>query len=387
MSSNGNHKKHTHARDLLTEEQQHTLRSKVNKIEKLRSEIVSLSKPLLQSGANWPKHVTTGTLAIFQDEESWNSINRIHKRPKIMGDVKGSSWSSIKDTLNLNSEDESRSESESSTDTVKFNTDDMVTLGSMPMEEETIVVKCSNCQRPVLPSKFRKHAETCLGDRLISSALSNQEYALKSSDKKRRLRPGSIEDTDTDTESNGKPILEKKKSKKLRRGKAPLDLDKQCGVIYGPDGLPCTRSITCKTHSMSAKRAVEGRSQPYNVLLAAYQKKPIIKSIGNDIVLNDSEQLLKHHKKLQEKSLLLHSNKPSKSEPLAKQGKEEEFYADSDEELENVMQALQFSQPRPLAEKHYSYTKRKRQCIRLRTILLDAITPKIGIENDGFRHS
>lgn len=31
---------------------------------------------------------------------------------------------------------------------------------------------------------------------------------------------------------------------------------------------------------MSAKRAVEGRSQPYNVLLAAYQKKPIIKSIG-----------------------------------------------------------------------------------------------------------
>lgn len=67
-------------------------------------EIVSLSKPLLQSGANWPKHVTTGTLAIFQDEESWNSINRIHKRPKIMGDVKGSSWSSIKDTLNLNSE-------------------------------------------------------------------------------------------------------------------------------------------------------------------------------------------------------------------------------------------------------------------------------------------
>lgn len=34
----------------------------------------------------------------------------------------------------------------------------MVTLGSMPMEEETIVVKCSNCQRPVLPSKFRKHA-------------------------------------------------------------------------------------------------------------------------------------------------------------------------------------------------------------------------------------
>lgn len=56
---------------------------------------------------------------------------------------------------------------------------------------------------------------------------------------------------------------------------APLDLDKQCGVIQIPNGTPCTRSLTCKSHSMGAKRAVAGRSQPYDVLLAAYQKKAI----------------------------------------------------------------------------------------------------------------
>lgn len=63
---------------------------------------------------------------------------------------------------------------------------------------------------------------------------------------------------------------------------APLDLDKQCGVIQGQNNLPCTRSLTCKSHSMGAKRAVEGRSQPYDVLLQAYQKKSIGRPNGKE---------------------------------------------------------------------------------------------------------
>jgi SAGA-associated factor 73 len=39
------------------------------------------------------------------------------------------------------------------------------------------------------------------------------------------------------------------------------------------DGVACARSLTCKSHSMGAKRAVAGRSLPYDMLLAAYQKK------------------------------------------------------------------------------------------------------------------
>jgi hypothetical protein len=52
----------------------------------------------------------------------------------------------------------------------------------------------------------------------------------------------------------------------------PVDVEKQCGVIL-PNGQPCARSLTCKSHSMGAKRAVPGRSLPYDMLLAAYQKK------------------------------------------------------------------------------------------------------------------
>lgn len=51
----------------------------------------------------------------------------------------------------------------------------------------------------------------------------------------------------------------------------PVDVEKQCGVLK--DGVPCARSLTCKSHSMGAKRAVPGRSLPYDMLLTAYQKK------------------------------------------------------------------------------------------------------------------
>ncbi|EIW72129.1 hypothetical protein TREMEDRAFT_24715, partial [Tremella mesenterica DSM 1558] len=45
----------------------------------------------------------------------------------------------------------------------------------------------------------------------------------------------------------------------------PINLDKQCGVI-NDKLLPCSRSLTCKSHTVGAKRAVIGRSQPYDVL-------------------------------------------------------------------------------------------------------------------------
>jgi len=53
---------------------------------------------------------------------------------------------------------------------------------------------------------------------------------------------------------------------------APVDVEKRCGVQLAHDAL-CASSLTCKTHSMGAKCAVLGRSQPYDILPAAYQKK------------------------------------------------------------------------------------------------------------------
>lgn len=53
----------------------------------------------------------------------------------------------------------------------------------------------------------------------------------------------------------------------------PVDVEKQCGVYDPEKGTRCARSLTCKSHSMSAKRAVPGRSQPYDTLLSLWQRK------------------------------------------------------------------------------------------------------------------
>ena len=51
----------------------------------------------------------------------------------------------------------------------------------------------------------------------------------------------------------------------------PIDLDRQCGVINDKN-LPCSRSLTCKTHTVGAKRAVEGRTRPYDLLYLEWQR-------------------------------------------------------------------------------------------------------------------
>jgi SAGA-associated factor 73 len=59
------------------------------------------------------------------------------------------------------------------------------------------------------------------------------------------------------------------KLKELSRSnqKQRLDYDKNCGVIISSTGLPCLRSLTCKSHSLTSKRKVEGRSKPFDDLL------------------------------------------------------------------------------------------------------------------------
>lgn len=54
--------------------------------------------------------------------------------------------------------------------------------------------------------------------------------------------------------------------------RAPVDIEKQCGVIHRED-VACARALTCKSHSMGSKRAVPGRSMPFDMLLADFQRK------------------------------------------------------------------------------------------------------------------
>ena len=79
------------------------------------------------------------------------------------------------------------------------------------------------------------------------------------------------DDDDKDKEPKKKKKKDEPKPKQAKT-KGPVDVEKQCGVLL-PNNQQCARSLTCKSHSMGAKRAVPGRSLPYDMLLAQYQKK------------------------------------------------------------------------------------------------------------------
>ncbi|WWC95171.1 hypothetical protein V866_002025 [Kwoniella sp. B9012] len=106
-----------------------------------------------------------------------------------------------------------------------------------------------------------------IGDDDISVDLSNYKGLKKSEIKKIKKEKLRLE---------RKEAKDKEKSevaeRKRMRATNPINLDRQCGVI-NDKSAPCARSLTCKTHTVGAKRAVQGRSRPYDELYLEWQRE------------------------------------------------------------------------------------------------------------------
>lgn len=63
------------------------------------------------------------------------------------------------------------------------------------------------------------------------------------------------------------------------------DPDKHCGVKTGDMDKPCTRSLTCKTHSLTLRRSVVDRSKVFDELLAEHRasKEAALRAAGIEI--------------------------------------------------------------------------------------------------------
>ncbi|XP_010983126.3 ataxin-7-like protein 1 isoform X8 [Camelus dromedarius] len=97
---------------------------------------------------------------------------------------------------------------------------------------------------------------------------------------------------------NGKGILSSTIDKKHQNGtknnnkpyrrlsEREFDPNKHCGVLDPETKKPCTRSLTCKTHSLSHRRAVPGRKKQFDLLLAEHKAKSREKEV------KDKEHLL-----------------------------------------------------------------------------------------------
>jgi SAGA-associated factor 73 len=179
-----------------------------------------------------------------------------------------------------------------------------------PFEDTPEIVQCKHCKKPVLKLAATAHVKDCLKKKQEKAqkkreAKEAKDAALRkernggvspdpSVDEEAGKRgtvsarktaldgdgggkkvPGKKRKADDDDDVKGPSAKKKKKEEVKPKGgkpKGPVDVEKQCGVVLA-NGQQCARSLTCKSHSMGAKRAVPGRSLPYDVLLNQYQKK------------------------------------------------------------------------------------------------------------------
>lgn len=180
-----------------------------------------------------------------------------------------------------------------------------------PREEDHLeTVVCKTCKRPVLKQNAADHIRGCIrakqekarkkkeardaanrakagekegdeegdkgdGDDSVKAQKGATKSAVKGTAED-GSKKGKKRKADGDEENKDKEPKKKKKKDEAKpktgKTKGPVDVEKQCGVPL-PNGAHCARSLTCKSHSMGAKRAVPGRSLPYDMLLQMYQKK------------------------------------------------------------------------------------------------------------------
>ncbi|KAL8802054.1 MAG: hypothetical protein Q9182_004067 [Xanthomendoza sp. 2 TL-2023] len=272
-------------------------------------------------------------------------------------------------------------------------------------------VRCKHCRKPVLTSLMVSHVKTCPEKKkkkdnnkdklpkkkdskdVLSKSMANNEEkdgeipdddsvagkinvaeataegissvkGLTKSAKKPAVKEATTSTNDNSSKKTKKRKAEvegdkepkKKKLKKdeppkpkIPKPKGPVDVEKQCGVLL-PNGGYCARSLTCKSHSMGAKRGVPGRSMPYDFLLAQYQKK------------NQAKQ----------QKAAMDANAPLVDDTDAN------LPVDSDEEKEAVMAGLARWRPQPLAQHVFVGRRTKYNRIRVKEALAQALAGQRG---------
>ncbi|XP_076861655.1 uncharacterized protein atxn7l1 isoform X2 [Brachyhypopomus gauderio] len=110
---------------------------------------------------------------------------------------------------------------------------------------------------------------------------------------------------------------EAKVSKHRRVSGRIYDPNKHCGVLDPETKRPCTRSLTCKTHSLTHRRAVPGRRKEFDILLAEHKGRAKEKETGQKKEAVNS-QSTRSSQSLNTSSSLLSSCQNGKTTPPLK---------------------------------------------------------------------
>lgn len=146
---------------------------------------------------------------------------------------------------------------------------DIGNMGEINFPQVSDTVPTQDLYAPIHTSSLSAYA-------ISDSDLSNIQFAPNTSPMLSTvmdtnvLNPPPLKPAATPTTPSTKSSSRSKTSK-TKFNLREYDPNKHCGVVTAENPKPCTRSLTCKAHALSLRRTVEGRSKPFDTLLAEHR--------------------------------------------------------------------------------------------------------------------
>lgn len=147
---------------------------------------------------------------------------------------------------------------------------DIGNMGEINFPQASDNVPAQDLYAPIHTSSLSAYA-------ISDSDLSNIQFAPNTSPmlstvmETNVLNPPALKPPTTPTTPSTKSSSRSKTSKTRIINLREYDPNKHCGVVTAENPKPCTRSLTCKAHALSLRRTVEGRSKPFDTLLAEHR--------------------------------------------------------------------------------------------------------------------
>ncbi|KAJ1800526.1 SAGA complex subunit Sgf73, partial [Coemansia sp. RSA 2598] len=169
-----------------------------------------------------------------------------------------------------------------------------------------------------------------------------------------------------------------KRERDLAKARMPVDLDRQCGVVSEPGAAPCSRSLTCKSHSMAMKRAVVGRSKLFDALLQAHLAKSRSAAAAKNAASRSAAASGGAAAAVRNATAIALGGENGLLD--------EDFFGEdsehgSDSETERVVAGMGCSRGKPLAVRPTLLPRRRHHYLRVRDLFFDALKPPIGAES------
>lgn len=296
-----------------------------------------------------------------------------------------------------------------------------------PLESSFQYRVCNNCGVPLALNSIMDHLENhCEGaatdsPREMKKELTDDDVGSISSNKRKNMEssassfdgktypaevasPTPKPDQKRLKENSETPVKRQRKVKQRNpTEKHLIDFDKQCGVEL-PEGGYCARSLTCKSHSMGAKRSVIGRTQPFDSLLAEYHKQHQTKIGAAAEKRAKQQEIQKQQKQIQkeQKKQLQQQNKSQRGRKGNSTGAGNNSKTSSggmshssdatginmsvspEEVTTQVLNGVSRSLPLPLESTVLSSVRNRNKYFRMREMFASAFSVRPGFSSPGY---